>query len=186
MTKRNLPTIETLRNLLRYEPDTGRMFWRVRDVRFFRNGAHTAAHSCANWNAQYAGKQAFTATDGDGYLHGSIFGKMYRAHRIIFAMVAEGWPKDQIDHEDHDRSNNRFDNLREATNQENGKNQRMPATNTSGHIGVYWVKRDSRWRAQIKTNGKSKHLGCFTAIKDAIAAREAANLKYGFHKNHGC
>jgi hypothetical protein len=51
-------------------------------------------------------------------------------------------------------------------------------------MGVFWNKQDSKWVAQIKVDSKKKHLGVFT-VNPAIAARKAANTKYGYHQNHG-
>ena len=52
--------------------------------------------------------------------------------------------------------------------------------NKSGIVGVCWSNSKNRWRAHITVNGKSIHLGFFEEKERAIAAREAANRKYGF------
>jgi hypothetical protein len=88
------------------------------------------------------------------------------------------WPEDQIDHINRDRADNRIENLREVTNKQNQQNRSTNSDNTSGHTGVSWYKPYSKWRAQIKHNHKVIHLGYFTNIEDAIAARKAAEKLY--------
>jgi len=61
----------------------------------------------------------------------------------------------------------------------------MQNNNTSGVTGVYWNKRDRKWQAMIKVNNKQIHLGYFEGKTEAITARKIAEIKYGFHPNHG-
>ena len=111
--------------------------------------------------------------------------KQYAAHRLAWLYMYGVWPKDQIDHINHVRDDNRISNLREASHKENGKNQSIKKSNNSGVTGVYWAKIHKKWYAQIRVNGKNKHLGCFDAKEDAILCREKANTLYGFHERHG-
>jgi hypothetical protein len=47
-------------------------------------------------------------------------------------------------------------------------------------------KRSNKWIVQIKPRGqKTKHIGSFDELDLAISARKAAEVKHGFHKNHG-
>lgn len=185
MTK-HLPNPALLRKLLRYEPDTGKLFWRERPVEMFNDGSRGGAKAaCGQWNSRWAGKEAFTAGNGTGYRRGRIFYRQHLSHRVIWAMETGAWPDGEIDHKDHDRSNNIFDNLREATHAENMKNQTMRSTNTSGIMGVYWDKINRKWVANIFSTGKRRYLGTFTDKQDAIGARVAAEIKYGYHENHG-
>jgi hypothetical protein len=110
---------------------------------------------------------------------------LFGEHRLVFTLTTGGWPLDDIDHIDGNGSNNRIENLRDVTRQVNRKNTRQLDSNTSGICGVGWHKAESKWRADIVVNFKSKHLGFFTHIEDAIAARKAAETKFGFHPNHG-
>lgn len=173
MAAKPLPDIDTLHQLLRYEPETGKLFWKERDD--VRPG----------WNTRWAGKEAFTAVDGHGYKMGRISYTIFRAHRVIMAMANGEWPTEEVDHINGVRDDNRLSNLRLVSRSENARNLRRPSDNTSGHVGVSWHKASRKWRASIKTNGEQKYLGIFTKKADAIAARNAAEAELGFHRNHG-
>jgi len=95
------------------------------------------------------------------------------------------WPEKQIDHIDGNPLNNKWDNLRDVTSQENGRNKRILKNNTSGFTGVCWDDVNKKWRAFIRVDRKTIHIGRFTNIQQAIDARKDANIKYGFHENHG-
>ena len=172
----------TLRLLLDYIPDTGKLVWRHRTPDLFDDGVHSAKRSCLAWNRRMAGKEAFTAI-GHGYLKGSIFNQRYSAHRVAWAIHYGVWPTGQIDHINGDRTDNRIVNLRDVDNKTNGRNQRLGKNNRSGVNGVLWDR--GCWVARIKVNGKSKHLGRFRCLEDAAVAREKANRTYGFHAGHG-
>ena len=120
-----------------------------------------------------------------GYIRMKVGGKLYLAHRLAFLYMTGKWPEDQVDHINHIRDDNRWCNLREVSHQENHKNQSKPKSNTSGVTGVCWCKRYKKWKAQIKVEGKVKNLGSFTSKEDATKARKEAEIKYGFHDNHG-
>jgi len=137
------------------------------------------------FNVLRAGKPALNGLSNDGYCRGMIFGRSIRAHRAVYAMVNGQWPNDLIDHINGKKQDNRPENLRDVSSLENHRNIKIPASNTSGAVGVDWAKSVSMWRANIKINGKTKFLGHFENKSDAIKARAEANVKYGFHPNHG-
>jgi hypothetical protein len=139
----------------------------------------------AAWTTAYAGKEAFTSICSGGYKQGNLLGYQGRAHRVIWAMETGAWPVDQIDHEDHDRSNNRWVNLKEATCRQNTRNATIPSTNVSGIMGVSWSKNACKWRAYISIDSNQIHIGYFTDIREAAIARKVAECKHGFHINHG-
>lgn len=173
MAKRPLPSPEVLRQLLRYEPDTGKLFWQVRAVSWFANGAYAAS-----WNTKYAGKEAFTAKDRDGYYAGSVLGRIIRAHRVIFAIVNGHWPKHQVDHVNGIRSDNTSKNLRAATCSENARNKTACASNSSGFKGVHFCKDTGRWRAVLRINGRTKYLGRFYSAEEAARIYADAAERY--------
>ena len=83
-----------------------------------------------------------------------------------------------IDHINHDKSDNRKSNLRMCTVAQNNFNKGLSKNNTSGIIGVYWSKKDRKWRSRIMINRKSISLGMFNNLEDAIRARLQAEVNY--------
>lgn len=183
--KTELPSPELLRKLLRYDPDTGNLFWRNRDASFFETGKQTAMHNCAAWNGRYANTEAFTSIRNDGYKHGQIFNKTYKAHRIAWALYHGAWPKECIDHINGNPMDNRIKNLRDVSKSKNQRNAAMSSNNTSGVCGVNWDKRDNKWVARIALGNNRKRLGSFESIQDAAAARKIAEIEHGFTERHG-
>jgi len=121
----------------------------------------------------------------NGYRRISFAGSRYKAHRLAWIYVYGEFPNGEIDHINGARTDNRICNLRSVTRTENARNSSLPSNNTSGVIGLSWSKARRKWEAKIKVNQKTIHLGRFADKQDAINARQAANIKYGFHKNHG-
>lgn len=172
MASKALPSPEVLRQLLRYEPETGKLFWRQRSPEWFQS-----ARSCAVWNAKYAGREAFTSLDRSGYRQGNILNHVHRGHRVVWAIVTGAWPDGEIDHVDLVRHNNRQDNLRSASRSENLRNAGLSKRNTSGFKGVSWARRDKKWRAEIALNGRTKVLGMFATPEEASAAYAKASAE---------
>lgn len=186
MVKRPVLTPEQLRQLLRYEPDTGRLFWRTAPVSFFVAGRHSAERKCLAWNGKNAGKEALCYRDSpDSYAYGEIFGHKVYAHRVIVAMTTGAWPDGEVDHIDGDRSNNRENNLRAVTRRENALNKSLRRSNKSGAMGVYWDRARKKWAAEIFDRGVKVHIGRFDSLPDAKRARAAREAELGYHPNHG-
>lgn len=191
MAKAELPSPELLRQLLRYEPETGRLFWRERPASMFSDANGRRANGCAVFNSRFAGKEAFatvcqpTSNCHIRYRQGFVLGHHYSAHRVIIAMVTGQWPSQIVDHDNRDGEDNRWSNLRCASHSENSRNRRKPRTNTSGTVGVYWRRECRKWQASIFASGKNKHLGFFVNKEDAIAARHGAEAEHGYHPRHG-
>ena len=186
MATKPLPTPQYLRQLLRYEPETGKLFWRERPANLFKPDGYRTPEGCAaNWNSRWAGKEAFTANIGTGHLHGRIDYKAHLAHRVAWALHYGEWPKGEIDHINHDPADNRVENLRDVTHSENLKNQSLRRNNRSGVTGVKLRQEGGPWIANIKHAGKLIYLGKFDRFEDAVAARKEAEGRYGYHANHG-
>lgn len=172
--------VDLLRELLRYEPETGKLFWRER--------ASTSENRSwvRQWNARYADKEFGHVSTSNGYRNGAIFNIRYRAHRIAFALTMNVWPEGEIDHINGNRADNRWLNLRAVSRAENARNIKRHATNTSGVSGVVWHKASNKWSATIGASaGRSSYLGLFANFDDAVAARKAAETHRGYHPNHG-
>lgn len=182
----NSISIEVLHQLLHYDPLTGILTWKSRPAELFSHSKKQSQDtSAARWNARFAGKRAFTRLNKEGYYAGEIFYVEYGAQRICWALHTGRWPEDEIDHENHDRGDNRFENLKEATRKENQKNKSLFKNNKSGYHGIWNDKKSGRWKVSIRSEGKIYHLGYFKEKADAIAARKEAEVKYGFNPNHG-
>ena len=170
-------TQEIVREFLDYDSDTGKLTWKRRDRKWF-----SSENSFSVWNSRFSEKEAFTAISNRGYFQGRIIDTTYLKHRVIWFWMTGNWPKEQINHINHDRLDNRWYNLREISNQGNCRNQSLRKTNKSGCIGIYFDKKYQKWKATI---GKNIHLGYFNLLEDAVNARKEAEVKYGFHFNHG-
>jgi hypothetical protein len=169
----DLPSPELLRKLLRYETKTGKLFWRERTPEMFRKVGYEKS-----WNARYANKEAFTSLNSEGYFTGQIYCKTYSAHRVILAMHTGTWSKQDVDHINGIKSDNRISNLRNSTHAQNMYNTGPYANNKSGQKGVYFHERDQRWRAQIRISGKVTYLGSFIEKSQAVAAYQASAIKH--------
>ena len=174
------PSPILLRRLLRYEPETGKLFWRARPLSMF-----PSKRAGRIWNTRFAGKEAFTSLSAKGYKVGRVLGRNHYAHRVIWAMQTSSWPENEVDHRDTDPANNRWHNLREATHAQNMCNSGKQANNTSGYKGVCWDKQNEKWRAQIHYGGKCHYVGQFGTPEKAHAAyREAAEKYHGEFANN--
>lgn len=180
--KKPLPPTKLLRSILTYRKDTGELIWKRRAVWTFRKECPLGV--VKGWNAQFPGRRAFYTPNESGHLNGYINGMPYLAHRIIWKIVT-GKDPDFIDHKDGNPSNNKWSNLREGGAQMNAKNQAIPSQNTSGIMGVHWHSTNKRWTANIRVEGRLKHLGTFESKEAAAKARIAAEKKHGYHPNHG-
>lgn len=182
MASKPLPSPNVIRQLLRYNPETGELFWKERPESFFPNHPQTAHHNANAWNAKFAGKLTGTARS-KGYRHITLLGFRMKAHRVAWCLYHGAWPTGQIDHINGSRGDNRIVNLRDVAGPDNQKNMKVRVDNTSGNIGVYFSR--GRWKAYINVNGNRVHLGSHKEKSAAVQARKQAERSFGFHKNHG-
>lgn len=159
-TPANELTAERLQELLHYEPETGIFTWKVRTSNRVKVG-------------DVAG-----CPDGRGYLLIMVQSRLYKAHRLAWLHFHGVWPKDQLDHVNRIRSDNRIANLRDVSHKQNGQNRSKRSDNTSGNPGVSWHKRYFKWQAKIRHDYRHIHLGYFSILEEAIAARKAAEKLY--------
>lgn len=163
MRRENL-TFERLRDLLHYDPEVGDFIWREpgRGIRPGKTG-----------NVR-----------PDGYIRIGIDGISYLAHRLAWLYMTGDWPTIDVDHRDGNPGNNRFDNLRDVTQQTNIENFRTATkrNSSSGLLGVSFHARDKLWRARIRADGKDITIGYFKTPEAAHAAYLEAKRK----KHAGC
>lgn len=119
----------------------------------------------------------------DGYLHVSVGGRNYLAHRLAWAYVTGEWPTSQIDHIDGNRLNNAFANLRDVSPKTNQQNHRRAHKNsTTGLLGASWDKSRGKFIARIKIGNQNKSLGRFATAEEAHEAYVRAKRQ---HHNGG-
>ena len=163
-------TFERANELFKYKPETGMPIGKV-----------------TTGNNRFHAGTAAGRPSPDGYLRVRIDKGLYMVHRVCCLLAYGSLPDDmQADHINHVRDDNRLCNIRLVDNTINSRNASIGKNNTAGVCGVYVDKRRAkRYCAEIKVNGIRKFLGCFYTLEGAAAARREAELKYGFHSNHG-
>jgi hypothetical protein len=157
-------TQSQLKELLHYDPDTG-VF------------SHILSRHGVTINAK-AG-----CLHQKGYVRISVKCIKYEAHRLAWLYMYGVWPKDQIDHINQIKSDNRITNLRESNSSLNQQNTNLRADNTSGYKGVSWRKGINKWVVCIYLNNTKIHLGYFDNLDDAIAARKQAEEQLHTHRS---
>ena len=174
-TPKPLPTREELLEMFDYSADTGILKWRLKP-----EGAYRAKW----WNSRFGGEVAGSNHPGGNYIRLMIGGVHHFAHRIIWKMVT-GNDADFVDHINGDASDNRWENLRDVSFDENLRNKSLYKNNTSGTPGVTYHSKSDAWAARIGADGKQLHLGDFKTKVEAVAAIRAAHVILNYHRNHG-
>jgi hypothetical protein len=155
-----LPSLDLLNYLFELDVDSGLLIRKVR---------------CGNQKeGQIAG-----SINHKGYLQVSINTdkrNTYYLHRVVWKMYYKTEPPEILDHKDRNKLNNRIDNLREVTKEQNQQTRQKNANNTSGEKGVFWDKTKKKWLVQIRANGKVNHLGRYANKNKAIAVAKDAYL----------
>lgn len=173
MADTTLPTADYIRQILAYSE--GGLFWLSRPLAHFKN-----AHGCNIWNAKNSGRRA--GCMAGHYRAIRIDGRRFLEHRLVWLWHFGDWPEHEIDHINGNKLDNRVENLRNVTRQENAKN--LPVRNAKH--GVPGVRPfGARWRASISHGDVTVYLGTFDDYASAVTARRDAERKYGFHENHG-
>lgn len=165
------PSRNYLLELFEYRPD-GSLIWKIRPKSHF-----STVGAFKSWNSKWAGKVAGRLNSVSNYWQVGIDNKRYALHRIIYVHHFDRSPS-IIDHIDGDTTNNRIENLREATCSQNQANTLKRKNNTSGYKGVSWNKSAGKWVAQIQVNNFKIGLGYFYNIEDAKEAYVKASEGY--------
>lgn len=111
------------------------------------------------------------------YVHLTVDGRRYKAHRLAWLYVHGMLPNGRLDHKDNKKDNNRIGNLREATPSQNEQNKLPNRANTSGVKGVYWNKCAKKWQAYIRKDGHQRYLGIFDDFTEAARIRRSAEIQ---------
>lgn len=148
-----MPSIEFLRSQLDYDPKSGALTWKV------SKKGHTKAGDPAG------------CKHTKGYLAIGLNGRSYLAHRLAwFMFYGELSETDQIDHINLDRTDNRIENLRKASHEENCRNTGCRSHSRTGLKGTRYDKRANKYASRITINGKQVWLGYFKTAEEAHAA----------------
>ena len=145
-------TQERLRELLNYDQETGLFTWRV------WKGARAPVGGVAG------------SRDSSGHIQILIDKHPYRAHRLAWLHVHGEWPKDQIDHINGVRTDNRLSNLRDVPHLINSQNKRATHNASGSMVGVRRRIRNGRWEARLTIAGKLTILGAYDTPDEARAA----------------
>lgn len=152
-------TQKELKKSLLYEKDTGKFIWRVKKARGVKVG-------------DIAG-----CTDHHGYVKIKVDGRLYAAHRLSFLYVTGKFPVENVDHINRVTDDNRWINLRECTQSQNGANRKPHKNNTTGYKGVSFNKSVKKFVAYITFKNKRKHIGFFECKHEAAEAYNKEAIK---------
>lgn len=156
-----LPSIEDVHQLLSYEPEAGSFLWKNPTSPRVKVGS------------------AAGSVGSEGYLSIRINKRLYKAHRIAWLLMTGSDPgHHDIDHINGNTLDNRWRNLRLATNNQNSLNSRRRKNNTSGVKGVSWNTRGKCWIAQLRLSGKTVLYKRFTSFEKACDAVASFRKKY--------
>jgi len=171
-------SVSFIRSILNYDPISGIFTWKQRQGE---------GRGVSIFNALYAGLPAGTIVSSNksktNYIAIKLNGKSYKAHRLAFLFMGENLP-DEVDHLDHDGTNNKWENLRASNRLDNMKNLPIQKSNKTGVIGVNWHKAANKWQARaVDCSGKRVDIGRYDSFEDAVSARKKYEVEFKYYKN---
>lgn len=162
--RREIP-ISRIQDVLGYDPDTGRLVWKVKVA-----------------DKVVVGREAGNAT-GRRDVRISVDGVLYQAHRLAWVIMTSSQPPALIDHINRDHRDNRWANLRAASTSQNGANRKAQANSTTKIKGVHHYPESKKpWLARMSCRGEVVLNRYFSTQEEAARAyAEAAIEHFGLH-----
>lgn len=146
---------ELFKEFVRYEPQTGKLFWVKSPKRGIEKDSEVGSKNKR------------------GYIETALNGNRITAHRLAWLLYYKSMPEKNIDHINGIIDDNRIENLRDISQRENCNNQ---IKHRKGHLqGSHLNKVKKRYSARMRCKGKKLHLGSF-------ASEEEAHIMYLFCK----
>lgn len=161
-------SVEYLSQALRYEPDTGKLFWLARPLGHFET-----ADIGEWWNGRFAGEEAGSERGPYGCARISIDKHSYQGRRVAWALHHGAWPAGKLSNLNGDPADNRIANL-QADSYGSRLGRKPRRSNKSGVTGVFWLSVRGKWCAMIEVGYSPRNLGYFDTREEAIVARQAA------------
>lgn len=186
--KRKIITAKIVRELLDYNPLTGKLFWKKRSLEWFGGKTEKQRqHLYKTWNKKFAGKRAFAVIEDHGLgprYKGNILCSKERSlsfytSNIVWLWMTGTWPKGEVDHKNRNATDDRWNNLRDVPATINGRNRSLRKDNTSGVQGVRKT-RYGTFEAYLAIDRVWTQIGTFSTLEAAIAARRKAACRNGF------
>jgi hypothetical protein len=158
-------TYDYFDELLNYDKESGKLYWKSKSSPYSRIIVGEEAGCIRHYKT-------------NSYRIVVLKNTPYFVHRIIWLLVHKKWPDDQIDHIDGNSLNNKIQNLKSASNQENCRNQRKRLNNTTGHPNIYWHTGKKKYSVSLRFNGKLNHIKDYQTLEEAIIGRDLAWTNY--------
>lgn len=180
-TANQMPNLERVKEALIHNAD-GTFTWKERPLHHFPD-----LRAMRIWNTKYKGKIAKGSKKHNGYIYLTFDNKGVASHRLAWYFHnSECDPKMEIDHLNGIRDDNRIENLRIASGNNNQHNKPLQKNNTSGFKNVVWNKQCNKWQVIVMLNKKHHHGGLFNNKEDAnIAAIKFREELHSGFANHG-
>jgi len=154
---------EYIRENLRYDPETGHLWWiKLSECKFGRRDLDKPVGTYSKGYLQF-----FLPTSKGKR-------KILQVHRVAFFLYYDYWPEGLIDHINMVRGDNRIENLRVATYQQNNVNSRSQKNSLSSYKGAYFVKSTGKWRSCVGFNNKVLSFGTYASEEEAARAYDKA------------
>lgn len=157
---------QRVRSLFDYDPLVGRLVWK---------------RKISPFSSVPVGSVAGTLVPRCCYRAVRIDKVAFYEHRLIWFWHHGVWPDGEVDHINRDRSDNRLENLRVVTREQNQQNTGRARNNTTGVRGVSFIRSQQRYRASIGFDGRRVIIGQFRTLEEAAAAYQSARTKH--HSN---